>query len=238
MKRRNFIKSSALFSAGIFMPWQGISTIMTDQTDISEADKVKILNNYFNNIFNSQLDPGIIIPGNRYHFAESFEIELNKEKNSVFDFTDEIIDLGKDLNEDFSSLEKGVIPSNLTIGNGTLIIKSENGNVQVRKFSKLKTHDAKLNYCNHLQVLTYSPPKEWGSLKKLTQVSDGKYAIFEGKLKGKLFRVWKSNNHKHVLNISQYIPNVLIEEKRRISFQNLSVLRKYIEGDNCKTLNI
>jgi len=228
MKRRDFIKTSAIAGASLLIPWETIA--LTKENDfLSNEEKNKLIYTYFNRIFNSSIDSNISTPTNRYLFADSFEIAINNEKNTIFDFTDEIIELGHNLDEDWSCLKKGTMPINLKTGNGTLKITKDNGSFQLIKFDKLKMHDATLRLHNYVQVLSYSPPAEWHKIKKLKTTETDLYTILNGKLKGERFRVWKKDIEERKLNIEQYKPTLHFKNRHIINFHKLTTLRKLIK---------
>jgi len=238
MKRRDFLKTGALLGTGLILPWESMALFNSALEKMSDTEKERILTKYFTKIFNSSIDPNLQLPRNRYHFAESFEIVWNKEKNTVFDFADEIIKIGSEMNLDWSMLRNGKLPENLSPSTGKLKLQTEDGGMMIIKFKKLKTHDAILRLNNHYQVLSYVAPNEWNSVKKLQKVENGKFTIYEGRLKGDLFKIWKNNQEERYLTIEEFKPLLKFKGRTPINFQKLLVFQNLVNTENGNILSL
>ncbi|MDE5421135.1 hypothetical protein L3073_02820 [Ancylomarina sp. DW003] len=218
MKRRNFIKNSLGAALGLTVLPSVVQAAIIDlnQQSFSSDEMHAALHNYYGKIFNSKLDPTISSPNDRYYFAESFEVVVNKEKNSVFDIADRVIEICEEINFDASSLKKGIIPEGMTVAEGGIRLKVD-GKEILGRVSELKSYDATIRTKNHISIISKSKPEEWSKLKKLKK---GKH-FYEGILNGSPFRVFVQEEHNVMVGVDQLYPNLRIRNIKQFNTLNI-----------------
>ena len=201
-----------------------------------EQELFDMLYKHYNSVFNTVLDTTVSL--DRYYFAESFDITVNKEKNTVFDCAEEIIQkLGNDF--DASSLRDGIIPEGMSVGQGSVATKK-----YLRlPIDGLKNYDAVIAYKNYLSIATKAPMSQWSGLKKIHEnsavkirSSENQVRTYEGHFKGEEYRFWKFDCFEKKISVEQLTPSLKIKEEQ--SAVNVSQLKELLSPLVIETLKI
>jgi len=241
MQRRNFIRTTCgVATALAFAPVMAEPYFFNQGESLFQpAELNKILKDYFSKIFNAEIDPTISSPSGRYYFAKSFEIELNREKNSVFDFVDQIIVLARECGIDASDLKQGKIPKELTIMPGKIGYRNNNV-IGVLNLPELKNYDATFKALSQVSILSRSQPEKWKNLQDIYKVEKSAIPCFEGTLDNNVFRIWLQNEVKYHFEVEQINPQLKLSENIDRNIINLdrfnNVVNEHIStiiSDNC-----
>ena len=217
MRRRNFIKNSFGAALGLSV-FPGVlhAALIESNQQFTSSEMYAALHSYYGKIFNSKLDPTISSPNDRYYFAESFEVIINEEKNSIFDIADRVIELCEEVNFDASSLKKGIIPEEMNVTKGGIRLKVDGKEILAR-MPELKSYDATICTKNHISIISKSKPEEWSDLKKIKK---GKH-YFEGVLNRAPFKVFIREEHNMTVVIDQVHPNLKLHNLKQFNVLNI-----------------
>jgi hypothetical protein len=201
-----------------------------------EKELYKILNKHFAGIFNTKIDRTVIIP--RHHFAKSFEIIINKEKNNVFDCAEQIIErLGS--NFDATPLRDGKIPVGMEVLSGGI----KTPTYLNLPIEELKNYDATLLYKNLITVSAKISPNEWFSFEKVKlsmekhdEVKNNTMRIYEGMESGKVYRIWTNDYIEKTITVRRLKPTLDMDET--FAAVNIGQISDLINPNVLSTLNI
>lgn len=147
MKRRLFLKTTGstlgvLLAGGVFATQSLKNEECIDTYPYDELSNA--LNNYYKNIFSKDLfDINQLPYSGRMILVNEYEIEVIKEKNTIFDIADIIIERTKKDGFDATDLLNGKIPVGLHVSQGSITF-SGNGKFVMAGIPELKNYDALL----------------------------------------------------------------------------------------------
>lgn len=179
MKRRTFFKSAGIVTVGAAFANNTFANIILNQKSTAktfpESELRNALEQFFNKYFQGEMfDPSVKLPEGKLFLAKSFSIKTLSEKNTIFDIADLVIERCKEAGFDASSLKEGLIPYQMKVKSGGIII--EDGlSVKMIKFEELKNYDAIMIAENPIYIKTELPPYTWGDIKKIEKNTDTDY---------------------------------------------------------------
>lgn len=242
MKRRNFLKAagaaSVLLSAGTLYANNFLSG--TDVKMFSPEELKASLEKHFDEILSGKnFNPDVLPPNGKFMIVKSYSIEINTQKNSIFDIADLVIERLKKSGFDARSLKNYEMPDDLVIGNGIVHIPNQMFPI---KIDALRNYDATVRLLNTLSVATSILPKDW---IKLTDYKREQYPngvnIFKCKMGDSDFSLsGKAGVDKYTeyrINIEAIEPIVKISDRlpNLISFEFFS---SYFTKEQAEQFNI
>lgn len=217
MKRRNFLKTagvaSVLLSAGSLMAFNRFP-IMEDQKFTPEELKTA-LDTYFTDVMGGKnFNSNILPPNGKFMVVRSYSIEINNQKNNIFDVADQVIEQLKKLGFDASSLKNGKIPEGMMVRTGIVDLPDRMFPV---KIEALKNYDATIHFFNTKSISTNILPKDW---IKLTDLEKEEYpngvTSFKSDSEGKKFNLIGRKNSDKIIdfrfNVEEINPTVKISD--------------------------
>jgi len=224
MKRREFLKNSGSVVLGLGLVAGGLGSLRAF-ANTPETKNIKhfppdelreALYEHFNKHFNGEyFDPEKFTRANNYTLrtVESFDIEIVKEKNTIFDIADEVIEMLDEYNFDARKLRKGIIPDGLLVGLGRIYVDGGIGSGMLdSEIDNFFNYDAKLISNNYFYISAKVLPGEWKKLKKIEKIDNSKRNMYQGNLNG-TFRISKREYISKNIIVNSINPNLTIENE-------------------------
>lgn len=238
MHRRIFISSLGIASMGFVAIPSPISSLkLEEQISKIPPEELKLcFENYCKKVFDSALDINNQSPNGRYFFAESYEVLIHPNQNTIFDFSDEIIKISKSFGFDASALKKGKMPDGMSVGDGGVIISSD-GKFSIFKIPGLLNYNSTVKYKNCVNILSSTPPCEWKKIDVLER-SKKNSNTYTGNSNGS-FKLWLTGEQLINFDIEETKPVLKFRENEsHLEKINIEILKKLLSENIIKTINI
>jgi len=209
MERKIFFKSlGVLFTGGLLAC--NINEVCFNKISFTSELELN-LKNYFGKNFNSDsFDFNMLPSKGQLMLIDSFEIQINNEKNDIFEISNVVIDKVKTMQFDATALLYGKIPNGLNVFLGG--VKFEvNENLVAFKIEELKNYDAQIIFKNPILIKYDVPFEKWSTEKMFNSVlSNRKTKIFKGEISGiKIYKMY--NDIVRNIAVAQINPLLFIE---------------------------
>ena len=190
MKRRKFLKTagatSVVLSAGSLMAFNRF--LATEDRKFTPEELKTALDTYFTDVMAGKyFNPNILPPNGKIMIVRSYSIEINEQKNTIFDIADLVIERLKKSGFDAGSLKDCKVPDGLVVGNGIVHLPNQMFPIRI---DALKNYDATLSLQILGNISTEVVPANW---KNISHFEEKKYQnnlqSFDGNIDTKYFHL-------------------------------------------------
>lgn len=222
MNRRFFLKTVGLGSIGL----ASAGYLMDNSSLLPETNVVPFtpkelktaLTQYINRYFNGDLfNPSKPLPSGGVTAVSGFEIEPVAEKNTIFDFSDLVIEQCKEVGFDATSLKEGIIPTGMQVNSDSYKIITSAG-VHGKKIEGLKDYDASIKYYNPVFIKTTLPPDKWNTLGEFKKAFENKKIITFRDKKGKIMISKLLTDNSTPIKVVGIKPNIAFAPNQTLRF--------------------
>lgn len=175
MKRRKFLRTagvaSVALSAGSLMAFNRFPA--AEDRKLTPEEMQTVLDTYFADLMNGKyFNPNILPVNEKLFIVKSYSVDIIKERNTIFDVADIVIERLKRTGFNASSLKKGIIPEELTVGAG--FVRPAN-HAFGTPIDELKNYDAILSLHEYSVIKSNKLPSTWINIVSFTkeQLSNG-----------------------------------------------------------------
>lgn len=204
MKRRLFLKTTGntlglLLAGGVFASQSLKNEQCADTYPYDELSEA--LNNYYKNIFDKDLFNINQLPhSGRMTLVDEYEIEVVKEKNTIFDIAEIIIERTKKDGFDATDLLKGKIPAGMNVSQGSISYSVAGKFIMSNRIPELKNYDALLTLKKPVIIKYQGSFSACAKETEFTPVtSNEKIAMYRAKTTGSRIFINKMDNYKKLV---------------------------------------
>lgn len=204
MKRRLFLKTTGstlgvLLAGGVFATQSLKNDECTDTYPYDELSNA--LNNFYKNIFNKDFfDINQLPYSGRMTLVDEYELEIIKEKNTIFDIADIVIERTKKDGFDATDLLKGKIPAGMNVSQGSISYSTAGKFVMSNRIPELKNYDALLTLKKPVIIKYQGSFSACAKEKEFTPVtSNDKIDSYRSKETGSRIFINKMDNYKKLV---------------------------------------